>query len=186
MHRLFIAIDLPASVKATLRSICHGVEGARWVSDAQMHLTLKFVGAADDSLLSRIANALAGIRQPEFPMAVCGVGCFPGEREARVIWAGLKAPPALAVLQKEIDAVLAREGIPPENRPFSPHVTLARIKVPNPREISRFRSRNESFAIAEFTIREFHLYSSVLSPKGPTYTKERSYPLLTTAGPDTP
>lgn len=175
MYRLFIAVDLPEAVRAKMKSVCAGVTGAKWATDTQMHLTLRFIGAADDALFGRIKKALTYVQVPAFDLEMSSTGCFPGVRNARILWAGIRHNETIILLKKAVDEALSLEGLEPEDRPFSPHITLARIKTINRAEISRFLSCNENFTCPTFTVTEFHLYSSTLSKTGATYTKEQSY-----------
>lgn len=181
MYRLFVAVDLPESVKASLQTLCRGVSGAKWVTNAQMHVTLRFIGAADSDLYERIKSSLNSVACRPFDLQTCNVGCFPAVRNARVLWAGLRHDGTMDILKQRIDAALLREGLEPEERPFSPHITLARMKVPDRPAVTGFLSSHESFSCPAFRVTEFHLFSSTLSPKGPTYAKEKTYSLTATA-----
>lgn len=180
MYRLFIAIDLPETVKEKLITMCTGVTGAKWATVKQMHLTLRFIGATDDALFERIKKALTYVQVPAFDLEMSSTGCFPGVRNARILWAGIRHNETIALLKKAVDEALSLEGLEQEDRPFSPHITLARIKTINRTEISSFLSCNEKFSCPAFPVTEFHLYSSTLTKTGATYTIERSYPLKQT------
>ena len=130
MHRLFIAIDLPDDLKNALGKLTSGIDGAKWVKREQMHLTLRFIGDVDDSGLEFIQSALQKIQSPSFDTHLEGVGQFPPKGSPRVLWVGLKSPPALNTLQRQINASITSLGLPPEDHPFSPHITLARFKSP--------------------------------------------------------
>ena len=89
MHRLFVAVDLPDTVKTSLESLCAGVPGAKWRTRAQFHVTLRFIGEVDGGTARDIDEALSGVRAPSFDMAVCGIGHFGDNRRPRVLWAGV-------------------------------------------------------------------------------------------------
>src|SRR5690242_10374153 len=129
--RAFIAIDLPESVRAALAEVQHAVRDAardaRWTRPEGTHLTLKFLGQISDAQVQVVVQALAKVERFEpFPIEVKGFGFFPGEKRPRVFWAGLEAPAALAELAARIERDLEKIGFAPENRPFAPHLTLAR------------------------------------------------------------
>jgi 2'-5' RNA ligase len=180
MIRLFVAIDLPPSVKEQLVKICTGVTGAKWVKPTQMHLTLRFIGEVDEMAFDSIKQALAAVTASPFSMSLNGVGQFPPKGAARVLWVGLDAPATLFELQRRIETTLNQLGYPPEERPFAAHITLARLKSPPPPEsIRQFLSQNANIHSEPIPVTQFILYSSVLAPGGPTYTAEAIYPLKT-------
>ena len=178
MPRLFVAIELPEAVQAELARLCAGVPGARWVRRDQMHLTLRFIGEVDDGLFARLRTALAAVRAAPFDLALRGVGCFPPRGAARVLWAGLEAPPALPALYQSVEAAVRSLGLPPDDKPFAAHITLARLKTPPPPDaVARYLERHAGFATPPFPAAAFALYSSRLSPAGPDYTCKARFPL---------
>lgn len=177
MHRLFVAADLPDDVRDKVTSICHDVPGARWVPPEQLHLTLRFLGDRDDSMLAGIRRSLADVKDKPFPLAVRGVGHFPPGRHPRVLWVGLESCEPLLVLQQDIERVLVESGVPAEPRRFSPHITIARLKESVPGKVEAFEAANRLLATAPFLVTEFHLYSSTLSSRGAIHRREHTYPL---------
>ncbi|MCB9454247.1 MAG: RNA 2',3'-cyclic phosphodiesterase, partial [Anaerolineaceae bacterium] len=171
--RLFVAIDLPDAVKDQLDGLCAGVSGAKWVKREQMHLTLRFIGEVDAHQFKTIQSALGDIRCTPFEIALKGVGQFPPKGRPRVLWAGITAPRTLQQLVGSVEAALRETGIPPEERPFSPHITLARLKTPPPQEaVSQYFRRHGGFQTAGIPVTQFVLMSSVLARTGATYTVE--------------
>lgn len=180
MPRLFIAIDLPPEAKNRLEALQAGsIPAARPVGRSQMHLTLKFLGDVDGAAFRRVRSVLAEVRAAPFVLGLRGVGCFPPRGAPRVLWAGLDAPPELAALHGQLEQRLAAAGFPPEERDFSPHITLARFKTRPPGEaVARFLRQHAAFAVAPFPVGEVVLYSSLLRPDGPRYTREQVLPLM--------
>ena len=88
MHRLFVAIDTPENIRAQLEALLSGVPGARWVTSDQLHLTLRFVGEVDGPTFRDIADALGGVEEEAFELALKGVGHFPPRGKAKILWAG--------------------------------------------------------------------------------------------------
>ena len=130
MHRLFIAIDLPETVKNSIKSICGGIPDARWVDVQQLHLTLRFIGEVDDRMFDSIKNSLAEITETRFSLTLRGVGSFPPKRPPRVLWVGIENSETLIRLAGEVEEVLVRKnGLEPEERKFSPHITIARFRL---------------------------------------------------------
>ncbi|MBT1073898.1 RNA 2',3'-cyclic phosphodiesterase [Geobacter grbiciae] len=183
--RLFVAIDLPDEVKRSVADICRGVPGVRWLPPDQLHLTLRFIGEEDDAVAAAIRRGLAEITSPPFPLSLQGVGCFPSPRRPRVLWVGLSGGAPLQQLQQKVEAAVVAAGILAEERPFSPHITLARLREHREGDVAPFLARNASFHCEPFTVDAFHLYSSILAAKGAIHRHEASYPLagrMETAG----
>lgn len=134
--RSFIAIELPQELKLALSQLQEKLKSAgrvpvRWVDPGNIHLTLKFLGDIDpDSIgpiTSAIENAVKGI--PPFDIEVGGLGVFPSMKRVQIVWVGLAGELVkLGQLQKRIEEMLSPLGFPPEARPFTPHLTIARVR----------------------------------------------------------
>ncbi len=138
MTRTFIAVDLSAPVRealaAVMRRLSRELPSARWVDPAGMHLTLAFLGDLDDAQIADATAATNAAARDASPLELrlAGLGTF-GGRSPRVIWAGIGGDvPQLLVRQRRLADALAARGFPCEERPFSPHLTLARVKGPLP------------------------------------------------------
>jgi 2'-5' RNA ligase len=176
--RLFVAIDFPDDIKDRLVALQDGVPGARWVRRPQMHLTLRFIGEVNDARGKEIRSALATVESESFTLTLRGVGQFPKRGQPRVLWVGVDDSPALIALYEKVERALESIGVEPDDRPFSVHITLARLKKPPPRQtVETFMDNNRRFQTDTIPVSEFILYSSLLSPQGPTYTREGVYPL---------
>lgn len=175
MTRLFVAIDLPEQIKRTLARFSSEIPSARWVGSEELHLTMRFIGEVDQETFSSIKTVLAGVKFPAFPLSICGVGHFPPGRHPRVLWVGLGPCDPLIQLQQEIEIALLDAGITADERPFSPHITLARFKESVPAAVERFEKAHLEFACPSFEVNHFILYSSVLTPRGAIHTKEAVY-----------
>ena len=135
MLRSFIAVEIPAEIQKAIAYAIASLKNTlpkpliRWVAPLNVHLTLKFLGDVTPANLERLAETLKveSASHEKFSISIGGLGVFPTERRARVIWIGLDAPLALATLQRRVDAVAAQMGYPKEERPFSPHLTIGRI-----------------------------------------------------------
>jgi 2'-5' RNA ligase len=177
MMRLFVAIDLPPEIKELLSSICFGLQGARWIPDDQLHLTLRFIGEVDGGLFKDIRELLALINANPFELRLKGVGHFPPRKHPQVLWVGIDPQDALLRLRGKIEAALVREGLEPEGRKYSPHITVARLKDTHAGKAANFLETNGLFASPCFSVENFLLYSSKLTPKGAIHTIEAAYPL---------
>ncbi len=177
MPRLFIAVDLPDTIKKNLGSMFFGIPGARWVSIDQMHLTVRFIGDVDGALFLDIKNVLEEVNIQPFNIQLKGMGHFPPRGAPRVIWVGLEKSEHLQRLRKKIDGTLLKVGVTPEKRKFSPHITLARLKNTPPQKVANFLSGNGLFSQDPFQVEDFKIYSSILTPKGAIHEVEKVYPL---------
>jgi len=176
MHRLFVAIRPPRPVRERLLAAMGGVAGARWQSEDQLHLTLRFIGEVDGRQAADIDAALAAIRTPPFDVAIAGIGNFERRREATALWAGVTPQEPLRTLHKKVDQALVRSGLEPERRAYVPHITLARL----PRgggPVGGFLAGAGGDAGAPFRIDEFRLYESHLTADGARYAVLERYPL---------
>jgi 2'-5' RNA ligase len=134
--RAFIAIELPRELKEALAGLqgrlkSGGPAPVKWVDPGSMHLTLKFLGNIDSGITGRISGAMQGAVQgiSPFHVQVKDLGVFPDPRRVRVIWVGLTGDiEKLSRLQQNIESALKPLGFTPENRPFAPHLTLARVR----------------------------------------------------------
>jgi len=176
--RLFVAIDPPSTLRDQIALLCCGLPGARWMPPEQLHLTLCFIGEVSSSAFVDIREALAEIAAPAFALRLQGVGFFPPRGQPRVVWVGVAASEPLAVLQRKITTRLFALGLEPENRKFSPHITLARLNQTPPARVGRYLQDHGLFASAEFPVDQFLLYSSVLGRKGASHFLEQPYGLL--------
>jgi 2'-5' RNA ligase len=139
MIRAFIAIIPPTTLQQTMAEICQAFQRLslpwRWVPPDHIHLTLKFLGNVPDesvtSLLQAIEQAAQG--QSAFPLRARALGCFPHPARPRVLWVGLDDPhQTLGHLNERLIAALTPLGFPSEDRPFHPHLTLARVQNRSP------------------------------------------------------
>jgi len=179
MPRLFVAIELPESIKEGLNGLCsYGIQGVNWVNPNQFHLSLRFIGEVDQGTFDNIADTLIKIKGKPFMLSLTGVGTFPQGKSPKVIWAGVTKNEQLIHLQKKVETRLNQIGIQKEKKRFSPHITLARVKGKLPGRIGDFLGYHSLYHSGEFEVDSFHLFSSVLNPKGAIYRKEREYPLI--------
>ena len=177
MIRLFVALEMPPAHKQRLLSLCHGVRDARWVTEENLHLTLRFIGEVEEPLVADIVAALQSITAETFPLTLDGVGHFKTGRRIRSLWAGVAPSDALLNLQDRIDAALRRAGVAPDGRRFTPHITLARLKGGTPERIGSWIESNAAFWAEPFTIEHFTLFESYLTHTGSIYTPVEAFGL---------
>ena len=177
MHRLFVAIRPPQPIRQQLLDLMGGVSGARWQDDAQIHITLRFIGEVDRHQGEDVAAALGGVRHPPFELALNGLGTFERRGRAEVIWAGVAPHDPLKALHKKIDQACVRAGLEPERRAYSPHITLARLKR-DAGPVGGLLERSGGVTSAPFGVDSFGLFESVLTPGGAIHTMIERYPLV--------
>jgi 2'-5' RNA ligase len=176
MIRLFVALEIPESVKRGLSLLEGGVPGARWMDDEQLHLTLRFIGEVDENVANDIDDTLVGLRVPSFTLELAGTGEF-GGKTPRALWAGVRPNEALIHLQKKIETALQRIGLPAEERKFTPHVTLARLKGAPREKVMQFLTHHALYSSEAFPVDRFVLFSSHTGSNGSLYRAERVYAL---------
>ncbi|MDI1448423.1 RNA 2',3'-cyclic phosphodiesterase [Polyangium sp. 6x1] len=183
-RRLFLAVDTGAEchariIEAVSRARAHAPR-ARWVRTEGIHVTLVFLGEVDESLVPAVVAKAEGVAARHAPLTLRfeGAGCF-GGRKPRVLWIGVGGDvPALGLVQKELSEALMEVGYVPEERLFSPHLTLARAGFGGTDAGLWAAARAlaaESFG--EVTVRELVLYESVLSAAGARYEAVARLPL---------
>lgn len=187
--RAFIAVEIPSVLQSAIYTETAGLRKSlgpdlvRWVPCSNLHLTLKFLGDVSPSnvdMISQMLSAEAGLI-PCFSMRIEGIGSFPNSRRPRVIWIGIQAPAVLESLQRGIESASARLGYESEERGYSPHLTIGRIKQDIPaldqQKIRRALEETRIGEIGSTHVDALHLYKSDLKPSGSIYTRLYSAPL---------
>jgi 2'-5' RNA ligase len=181
--RLFIAIGLPHEIESKLEEFQNELKpfarDAKWVNPQNIHLTLKFLGEVKEEKVPELQEVLNECGKNIGPVSVTVQGCgiFPNARRPSVFWAGVKTEPLLG-LQQIIEDRTQNLGFEGENRPYSPHLTLARFKDPHGRlPIANEAEKRKDYEFGNFIASNFSLYKSVLKRSGAEYTVLKSFPL---------
>ena len=142
-----------------------------WVAPERMHLTVAFIGDADEERAARVCRALAaGTGVPAFELTIAGLGAFPRTGQPRVLWAGLTAGrDALLRLERAVVGRLAEAQIAPEPRAYNPHLTLARVREASGLRAHALFDGLGDEPIGTTAVDAITLFDSRLSSKGPTY-----------------
>lgn len=180
MTRLFVAIDLPETVKDNLTDLQQfNIPGARWTRRNQMHITLHFIGEVSEQTLEATRDALTMVRADDFDLTLADVGYFPPKGKIRVLWTGVQSHPGLMALHEKTGTALATTGYHVEKRPYKPHITLARFRrAPSAEPVSVFMQAHQDFVLEPFPVRQFTLYSSQLSSEGAIYRAIQTFSLV--------
>lgn len=175
-HRLFVALRPPHAIRALLIAAMHGVSGARWQDDDQLHLTLRFIGEVDHHRAEDIAAALGALHAPAIAARIAGTSLFERRGQPHMLWAGVEPIAPLAALHRKVDQLLARVNITPETRAFVPHITLARLNRSSG-PVAPFLAQSGDLATPPFVFDHVLLYESELAHGGARYHPVARYAL---------
>lgn len=181
--RAFVALPLSAEVRSRAAKVQEELRRAdadvRWTPEAQMHLTLKFLGEIDGAQEARIAAVLAEHvpRRPPMSLEFAGLGSFPPQGPPRVVWAGVRGDVGpLAELAELVERAAEEAGVPRESRPFSPHLTLGRVR--SGRNLRRLEAALARPGVAELGRQEageVALFASTLGPSGAVHEPRSTF-----------
>jgi 2'-5' RNA ligase len=180
--RLFVALEIPSAVRENLAALLKSLRAVspktRWARAENLHVTLKFIGEVPETKVADLRSALAGARSDQdVTLDFRGLGFFPSDEHPRVFWAGIAASPNLKTLAANIETAMEALGIPGEQRPFSPHLTLARFAPPGlPEKLRAAIRENAARDFGSLRTGQFHLIESKLKPSGAEYTTLESFP----------
>ncbi len=188
MLRLFIAVEIPAELqqkvyKETSKFRQELDSLIRWVPVENMHLTLKFLGDVAPSNVEFLTQMLRNEAEeiPCFNIQLTGLGSFPSLRRPRVIYIGIQAPVSLDTLQRGIESGSRKLGYESEERSFSAHLTLGRVKqnatATDQQKIRRVIESTQVDLLGNARVDSVHLFKSDLKPSGSVYTRMYSAPL---------
>ena len=178
--RVFCAVELPAGVRARAAEVIARLRTAvpevraSWERVEKLHLTLKFIGEIAPGRVEALkgAAAHAALHSQAFTLALSGAGAFPPRGNPRVLWLGIEdSAGALINLHSRLEEECAAAGFAREERPFHPHLTLARIRAPQGARKLAELHRHTGFERIEFTVADFVILRSELGPGGSRYTE---------------
>lgn len=189
--RVFVALDIPPHAKTALAEAIQQLQsavpsGVRWVDPAGIHLTLKFLGNVEASMVEAILAAMqqasAGFGGSKPHLTLSGLGVFPNASQPRVLWAGAEGDlDSLGSLQGLVDEAISKLGFEPEKRPFHPHLAIGRVRdgVPSQarRSIGEAIARTQLPPVEPWEIEAVHLIQSNRTSGGAVYTSLGSVPL---------
>ena len=187
--RVFIAVEIPLPIRQAIHHQTKSLRAAlgrdlvRWVPFENMHLTLKFLGDVSPANVDLLSNMLTAetMNCTPFSMDIGGLGSFPTPRRARIIWIGIQAPAALESLQRGIESAATRLGYETEPRPFSPHLTIGRVRqqvsASDQQKVRAALEQTQVGALGTAEVTAVHLFKSDLKSSGAEYTCLFSVPL---------
>jgi 2'-5' RNA ligase len=184
MRRTFIAIEIPATVKLKellkLLRVDMIKDKIRWVNPEILHITLSFIGDTTEEQVNYISEQLEKIGSGYSSMELHfkELGVFPNLRKPGVFWIGMERNELLENLQGEIEVMLRNYGINRDDKKFSPHLTIARIKwIDDIDRLKYWLKKYEGETIQKTKIGEVIYYESKLTANGPIYNSIKRFPL---------
>ena len=176
--RTFIAIKIPQDILTQIAVLLSGLKtlGGRitWVKPENMHLTLKFLGKTDPVQVKNISEKLSQLVLSfnRFEIKFKGLGAFPNFRRPKIFWIGTVGDNSTLIqLANKIDRQMSEFGFKPENRRFSAHLTIGRVRDQGGIEpIINLLQKEENFTAGEFIVKQVFFIKSELTQQGPIYT----------------
>lgn len=177
--RLFIAIEIPEGAKQKLEQLQDSNLGIRWNAAGTIHLTLRFVGNVEDpAQKDELVEQLSAIEFSAFNLTIKGLGYFPPHKHPKVLWAGLKKSRALIQLQKQVEQACVEAGFDPDDRSYTPHITIGRVKSCSKKEVNSFINQHKQLRLDPFSVDKFILFESKLDPEGARHTPLERFGLI--------
>ena len=173
--RIFIAISIPPSQRASFQALQAGINGVRWVMFENFHVTLRFLGEVAPNDVEDLLFSLTAITLPSFRINVSGVGYFGQGSHIRSVWAGVRSSKSLMHLQKKVENICIRCGFGPGGRKFKPHITIGRLRRLRLCDIESWLAVQSDFDIDEIDVKQFTLFESRLGSEGPHYIPLEDY-----------
>jgi 2'-5' RNA ligase len=186
--RAFVALDVSSAVRPRIEALENELKprlpSARFVAGSNLHFTLRFLGEADPGRVHALAGALRAALSviPAFTLQIKGCGAFPSARRPRILWLSVENPPrSLFEAQRAVERVVRDAGFSPEERPFEPHLTIARFRGAA-RSLESVLASVRDRELGPNAIDEVVVYESRLSPRGSTYVPLHRLPLALSDG----
>jgi RNA 2',3'-cyclic 3'-phosphodiesterase len=176
--RTFAAIDISEEARTQVAAYISRLRSefkerrVGWERPEKLHITVKFFGDVESGKIAAIQERLERIASGHsaFTAELAGTGVFPNPRNPRVLWIGIQNDDeSMTTLGREIEAASRELGLSPEQRRFSPHLTIARLRDPEKSRDLAETHLNSGFAAVRFEVGEIALYESKLQPSGSIY-----------------
>ena len=176
MPRVFFGVEIPSEVKKRLLKLKTPINGARWQSRNQLHMTLVFIGSVKDEDLDTLSYVASLVSMPAFEVEVTGLGAFGHPEHPRNLWAGVSPEAPVAELYDQLSAQVAAAGFETEHRGFRPHITVSRFRKQAASIVSLLEEHGQDrFGVLPVT--EFVLFESAPGAGGSVYTVIERFPL---------
>jgi RNA 2',3'-cyclic 3'-phosphodiesterase len=178
-YRTFIAIEIPAGLRATVIDYIKNLRdkvpdaSASWSRENNLHLTLKFLGDVPVALIADLSAAASAAARASGPieLTLARSGVFPSRGKPNVLWIGIEDPQTgLPEAHQRLEEELAARGFARDSRAYHPHLTIARIRKPHGAKDLAAAHRASDFAGQTFTAKELVVFRSELLPQGSRHT----------------
>src|SRR5215207_5537518 len=180
--RAFIAVELPFGIRQNVQQATSSLRRdtgsvIRWMALENMHLTLKFLGDIPSSNVEVLTQMIQAQAESfnSFDIQLTGIGSFPNPKRPRVIYIGIHPPAELEAFQRQMESATRRLGYNQEERAFTPHLTIGRVRqhvsADDQQKIRRALEESTIDSLGKARVNSVHLYKSDLKPNGPVYTK---------------
>ncbi len=181
--RVFVAIDITNEqikklIEGIQRELLQGGVDAKPVELENLHITLRFIGEVPQATVNEIINKLKTLKYTKFKIKIKGLGVFPNPSNPRVLWAGVtEGAKELTELHEIVERLVGKYGIK-DDKEFTPHLTIARIKSGrNKHVIANLLTKYQDLEFGEQDVVEVKLKRSILTPRGPIYSDLLTVPL---------
>ncbi|MCS7233288.1 MAG: RNA 2',3'-cyclic phosphodiesterase [Synergistetes bacterium] len=179
--RSFVCIELPKNIRSSIQDFINESKdldkGVKWVEEKNLHVTIKFLGEEPVTKVEKIKKVLseeiAGLKLSPFELCLKSIGAFPNFDRPRVIWVGLEGNGInqLTILRDFIEARARKLDFPKDEKAFSPHITIGRVKTGRiSSELKAYLEKKVDISFGAFFVHEIVLMRSQLFPSGPVYT----------------
>ena len=175
--RTFIAVNLAEALRERMAQVQQELRATmadvKWVASEGFHMTLKFLGNVDAEAMDHVVQAASDSLQgvPPAPITFRGVGAYPRVAAPRVVWSGVtQGGEQLVAIAERVEQAMEKLGFERERRPFSPHLTLGRVRTPRQPELSEAIQRLREVEMGSMTVEAVHVMRSQLTPKGAIYS----------------
>jgi len=177
MIRLFAALAIPHDIAEHLAPRQTGLPGARWRPAETLHITLRFLGDLPENQAEDAASEMSRVISPPLALRLNSVGAFGEGADIHAVWAGVEPTPGLKTLAGRCETAARRAGLKPDTRIYTPHVTLAYLRRPDPARVAAWIQTNSLLKSPPFKVSTFGLYSSWPTSAGTRYELEQLYSL---------
>lgn len=176
--RLFTALDLPEGIRARFADLqMPEALDARWTPPDQFHITVRFIGEAPPEEARQYEAALSQIDAGPVECMPYGLDALPSRHDPSVLIVGLERSDSLLDVYRNVSEALENEGLTTEDRPYRPHVTIARLGAPSASAVHNFLDNHDASSLPSFSVDTVHLYESTRTSTGAVHERRASIPL---------
>ncbi|EJF97255.1 RNA 2',3'-cyclic phosphodiesterase [Bartonella taylorii] len=177
MDRLFSALQIPQQTTEALVSLQNGLPNAQWINPQNFHITLSFFGEIESSLADEIMRAFDKIKLPPFMLQTRGFEVFGSENAPHSLVVRIELCETLSLLHEKMQCIRSSVHLTPDEKPFTPHITIARLLDIKPDDLPSYLSSRGDFLFPPFKVDHFVLFLSPSPSSDAPYIVKRSWAL---------